>query len=194
MTTPPAPTDPRAWRRAHRRRLIAERLAMSEADYERFCAAVTQAVLARVPVSALGLVGGYWPIRREYDCRPLLAAVIEAGGAVALPVVVGAGQPLDFRGWTPDAAMDPGPWDTLHPLGPPLRPDTLLIPLVGFDSEGHRLGYGGGFYDRTLASMTPRPMTIGVGFEQSRLATIGPQSHDLAMDYVFTEAGMVLGA
>jgi 5-formyltetrahydrofolate cyclo-ligase len=71
---------------------------------------------------------------------------------------------------------------------PVLTPDLLLVPLVGFDPAGYRLGYGGGYYDRTLAAIQPRPLAIGIGFEQQALATIHPQPHDIPMDYIVTES------
>jgi len=88
--------------------------------------------------------------------------------------------------------MEKGPFEIPHPAeGPSVTPEALLIPLVGFDDAGHRLGYGGGYYDRTLASLTPRPLAIGLGFELGRLDSLDPRSHDAPMDYIFTEAGLV---
>jgi 5,10-methenyltetrahydrofolate synthetase len=185
------PARPPDARRALRRRLIAARLALSEAA----CAEAGSAVLAwlesRFPPGSLGLVGGYWPIRGETDCRPYLLRTIEAGGGAALPVVTGPQAPLVFRPWTLETPMEAGRWDTLHPAaGPGVSPAALLIPLVAFDVAGHRLGYGGGFYDRTLAALEPRPLAIGVGFEAGRLASIDPGPHDHPMDVIVTEAGV----
>jgi len=87
--------------------------------------------------------------------------------------------------------MTTGRWDIEHPAsGPDVRPDALLIPLVGFDAALHRLGYGGGFYDRTLAELAPRPFAIGLGYELGRLEKLDPRAHDLAMDAIVTEAGV----
>ena len=155
------------------------------------CTAITARIIARFPLESLGRVGGYWPIRQEYDCLPLLRDVLAAGGDAALPVVIGPKQPLEFRPWTPRVRMAQGGWDIRHPADEPaVLPDTLLIPLVGFDAGGHRLGYGGGYYDRTLAALTQRPLTLGVGFELGRLASVRPQPHDIPMDYILTEAGV----
>jgi len=97
--------------------------------------------------------------------------------------------PLEFRAWAPDAKLVPGIWNIPVPAdGAVIEPDALLVPLVGFDSEGYRLGYGGGYYDRTLASRRRKPLTIGVGFELSELPTIHPQPHDIPMDAIVTEA------
>jgi 5-formyltetrahydrofolate cyclo-ligase len=95
---------------------------------------------------------------------------------------------LIFWPWWPGAPMTQGVWSIPIPAdGEPVQPDTLLVPLVGFDSENYRLGYGGGFYDRTIAAMPSRPRTIGIGFACARLATIYPQPYDIPMDEVVTD-------
>ena len=112
------------------------------------------------------------------------------GQTVELPVVVRRAAPMEFRPWRPGIRMVPGIWNIPVPAeGDPVLPDTLLVPLVGFDARGYRLGHGGGYYDRTLATMPRRPRTIGIGFESLRLATIHPQPHDIPMDLIVTEAG-----
>jgi 5-formyltetrahydrofolate cyclo-ligase len=180
-----------AWRTAERARLIAARLELPARTLAAASRAIDAALAARFPPGSIALVGGYWPIRGEYDPRPYLRRAIDAGGAAALPAVVGLRAPLEFRPWRPNTAMAPGRWDTLHPeAGPAVTPLALLIPLVGFDAAGHRLGYGGGFYDRTLAALDPRPLAIGVGFELSRLASFEPAAHDERMNVIVTEAGV----
>jgi 5-formyltetrahydrofolate cyclo-ligase len=179
------------WRKAERQRLIAERLAMSPEVRAIAAASIGAALEARFPPGSLARVAGYWPIRGEYDPLPYLRRVIGAGAAAALPVVTGPAAPLEFRPWSPEARMEPGRWITFHPAdGPTVTPTALLIPLVGFDTAGHRLGYGGGFYDRTLAALSPRPLAIGIGFELGRLASIDPGLHDAPMDVIITEAGV----
>jgi 5-formyltetrahydrofolate cyclo-ligase len=178
------------WRKTERARLIAARLELALETRTAAGAAITAALQARFPPGEVALVGGYWPIRGEYDPLGYLRAVIDAGGAAALPAVVAPRAPLEYRPWTPDTRMAPGRWDTLHPeAGPAVAPAALLIPLVGFDAAGHRLGYGGGFYDRTLAALRPRPIAIGVGFELGRLPSFEPAAHDERMDVIVTEAG-----
>jgi 5-formyltetrahydrofolate cyclo-ligase len=153
--------------------------------------AIDAALVDRFPPGSLALVAAYWPIHGEYDARPYLRRVSDAGRAAALPVVVRPRATLEFRPWTPDTAMAPGRGGTLHPAGgPSVTPLALLIPLIGFDVAGYRLGYGGGFYDRTLAALNPRPLAIGVGFELGRLATFEPAAHDQRMDVIVTEAGV----
>jgi 5-formyltetrahydrofolate cyclo-ligase len=133
-------------------------------------------------------LGFYWPFKGEFDPRPLARTLHRWGVRLALPVVIARAQPLIFREWSPGAPMTPGVWNLPVPTqGEPVSPTVLLTPLVGFDGCGYRLGYGGGYYDRTLAAATPRPMAIGVGFEASRLETIHPQPHDIPMDMIVTE-------
>jgi 5-formyltetrahydrofolate cyclo-ligase len=190
MTSPPDAALT-AWRKAERQRLVAARQAMTAQARAAASAAIDAALIARFPPGSLALVAGYWPIRGEYDARDHLRRVIDAGAAAALPVVLGPDRPLEFRPWTPEARMERGAWATMHPAdGPAVTPTALLIPLLGFDAAGHRLGFGAGYYDRTLAAMAPRPLAIGVGFEIGRLASIDPQPHDQAMDWIVTEAGL----
>lgn len=187
-----SPQELRSWRKAERERLIAERMALPLDQHAAKSAAISAELASRFPPAALPSLGCYWPFRREYDCLPLMRQIIELGGQVALPVVLAKGQPLEFRAWTPKTKMEAGVWNILHPAeGPPVHPAALLIPVVGFDSGGYRLGYGAGFYDRTLAAMPRMPLTIGVGFELCRMPTIHPQAHDIPIDYIITEAGLV---
>ncbi|HUO93327.1 MAG TPA: 5-formyltetrahydrofolate cyclo-ligase [Rhizomicrobium sp.] len=182
------PADIAAWRKAERARLLEARLAMPLGDFRAASDAVMQMLLARAPRA--GTVGCYWPFRREPDCLPFMRAMLRAGVRVALPVVTAREQPLAFRPWTEQTKMEKGPWEILHPAeGAAVTPDLLVVPLLGFDDAGYRLGYGAGYYDRTLASLTPRPRTIAVGFESSRLETIFPQPHDIPMDTILTESG-----
>lgn len=144
-------------------------------------------LLANTPI---GVFGAFWPFRNEYDPRDVMLDLTRRGVVVALPVVTGRGEPLSFRRWTPDAVMEAGPFGILQPVhAPERRPDVLLVSLLGFDEAGFRLGYGGGYYDRTLAAQSPRPRTIGVGFEIGRQSTIAPQPHDIPMDVIVTERG-----
>jgi 5-formyltetrahydrofolate cyclo-ligase len=188
---PEADAEAAAWRKSERARLIAARLALSTEARAEAARAIETALEARFPPGSIPLVGAYWPIRGEFDPLPYLRRVIDAGAAAALPAVVAMRAPLEYRPWTPATRMAPGRWDTLHPkTGPSVAPRAQLIPLVGFDAAGHRLGYGGGFYDRTLAALKPRPLAIGVGFELGRLPSFEPAAHDERMDVIITEAGV----
>jgi 5-formyltetrahydrofolate cyclo-ligase len=186
----PPPLDA-AGRKAERRRLIAARLAMPDAVRATASARIEAALVSRFPPGSLAILAGYWPIQGEFDPLPYLRRVIEAGAQVALPVAARPVAPMTFRLWTPHSAMTPGLWDIPHPVdGAEVVPTALLIPLVGFDAAGHRLGNGGGYYDRTLAALEPRPLAIGVGFEISRVASISPLPHDQPMDAIVTEASI----
>ena len=117
------------------------------------------------------------------------------GARALLPVVIGSGQPLIFRHWKPGDVLAKGVYDIPYPAnGDAVVPDVALVPMNGFDAGGYRLGYGGGFFDRTLASFRSggqtRPLAIGVAYELARMATIHPQPHDIPMDYVVTERGV----
>jgi 5,10-methenyltetrahydrofolate synthetase len=173
-----------------RRDRIAARLAMTDDEYQRASAqiaALLKSVLAARRPQAIGFC---WPVRREFDARPLVSELIDGGWRACQPVVVTPAAPMQFRGWTPDAPM------TTDRHGIPIpdtsrctAPDVLLLPLVAFDGEGYRIGYGGGYFDRTLATLRPRPLTIGVGFELGRIETTRPQAHDIRLDMIVTEAG-----
>ena len=185
------PDQLRAWRKAERARLIEARMAMPLDQHQAASQAITERLAERFPPVALASLGCYWPYRREYNCIPLMERVVSDGGTAALPAVIERNQPLEFRPWTPQARMEAGVWGILHPAeGPAVWPQALLVPLVGFDAAGYRLGYGAGYYDRTIAIFAKKPLLIGVGFEVSRMPTIHPQAHDIPMDVIVTEAGV----
>jgi len=180
----------RRWRKVERARLIAERMTLKREMRARHNVAITDAL--KELLSPTMIIGFYWPIRGEYDARKLVAAFLDQGARAAMPVVVQKGAPLVFRQWRPGTRMENGFWDIPVPAeGEPVIPTTLLVPLVGFDEMGYRLGYGGGYYDRTLASFPTKPVAIGVGYELAHLKTIYPQLHDIPMSAIVTE-GRVL--
>jgi 5-formyltetrahydrofolate cyclo-ligase len=179
------------WRRNTRRRLIAARTAVDERVRAGASQLIERALEAAFPPGSHAIVAGYWPIRGEFDPLPYLARCIAAGASAALPVVALANAPLGFRAWTPDTGMSDGRWGARHPAGgPELTPDLVLVPLVGFDAAGHRLGYGGGYFDRTLAQLAPRPTAVGLGFELGRLESVQPGAHDQRLDAIITEGGL----
>lgn len=135
-------------------------------------------------------VGFYWPIRGEPDLRGVIADWLDADGrrVAALPVV--NGDMLDFHAWTRDAPMRAAEFGIPVPArGRLVQPDCLLIPCVGFDARRYRLGYGGGYYDRTLARSVPWPLCVGIAFEAGRMDSIDPRAHDMQLDAVITDAG-----
>ena len=183
----------RRWRKTERAAMLERRLAASREDRARWNEAIAATITQRLPQLRQMLVGFYWPFKGEFDARPLARALLKEGARFALPVVVEKAAPLIFREWWPGKTLTPGVWNIPVPAeGEPVTPEALLVPLVGFDRQGYRLGYGGGFYDRTLAAITDRvgrkPLTVGVGFELSQIATIHPQPFDIPMDLIITEA------
>ena len=183
--------DIRLWRKAERTVLLDRRVAMPESSRAAHSERITAALHEVLAPTGNTLVGFYWPFKREYDLRPVVRTLHADGVRLALPVVVAKARPLVFRLWHPGAAMVLGVWNIPYPAeGDPVLPDVLLVPLLGFDRQGYRLGYGGGFYDRTVAAMPSRPRLIGIGFELGRLPTIHPQPHDIRMDLVVTERGV----
>ncbi len=137
-------------------------------------------------------MAGYWPMREEADIRPLLTALHERGHRVALPRVVRRGRPLRFLHWQPDDALVPGHAGILEPAGgEEITPEVLLVPLLAFDGAGQRLGYGGGFYDRTLAALRARGglLAIGVAYGDQEVDSLPPDDHDEPLDWLVTERG-----
>ncbi len=186
-----SPTDLAAWRKARRAEQLAAREAIPLAVRRSRNEAITRLLNSAFDVLAGSPIGFCWPYKGEPDPRFFLHAMRGRGSRTALPVVVAKKQPLEFREWWPGAPTTPGVFDLPIPQGTEvMRPDALLVPPVGFDAQGYRLGYGGGFFDITLASMTPQPLKIGVAFEVSRMPTIYPQAHDIPMDYIVTEDGL----
>lgn len=185
------PDDIKAWKANQRKELLAERQAVSDVDRQAWNSAITGHLIEGFPQLAGLCIGIYWPYQGEFDARHAVHHFRDLGSTAALPEVVRKAEPLQFRAWWPGVAMGRGVYDIPVPEGTDIVvPQALIMPPVGFDAAGYRLGYGGGFYDRTLASITPRPLTIGVAYELSRLPTIHPQDFDLPMDYVVTERGI----
>lgn len=184
------------WRKLERERLRGERMLLRQDKR----ATIAEALLAELDAyleSRLGgpagrIISGYWPIKGEPDLRPWLISLIERGAIVALPVVVVPSAPLVFRRWTPETKMERGNWNIPVPPAEAavLVPDIALAPLVGWDSRGYRLGYGGGYFDRTLASLSPCPHVIGIGLQSAHIGTIYPQPHDIRLSAIVTEAGV----
>ncbi len=137
------------------------------------------------------VVALYWPIRDELDCKPVLTQLVDSGQPVCLPVVLGEEQPLELRLWEEGTPLFPSGFGTLAPAdtAPVVEPDVIVMPLLGFDRHGTRLGYGGGYYDRTLSMLTKTPRLIGYAFACQELDHVPRDSHDVPLDAVVTEAG-----
>jgi 5-formyltetrahydrofolate cyclo-ligase len=178
----------REFRKAKRAELLARRHTLDLTERTRYADLVTEHLLSAVDLRAFPVLGFYWPIRGELDLRPLARRHVEAGGVAALPVVVAKDAAVEFWRWSSDTPMQRGFWNIPVPAQRHcVTPDVMLIPLVAYDAAGYRLGYGGGFYDRTLAALTPRPFCIGVAYDDAQLETIYPQPHDIPMNIVVTE-------
>ena len=136
------------------------------------------------------VVSGFWPIGQEIDIRPLLNLLHEKGNQIALPVTPEKGEALTFRLWTPGARLAPEKFGTVRPVGEPAVPDVLLVPLLSFDARGGRLGYGGGFYDRTLAAL-PGRFRLGCAFAAQQVDSVPVGPYDVRLDAVATEAGII---
>ncbi|MGH6929200.1 MAG: 5-formyltetrahydrofolate cyclo-ligase, partial [Dongiaceae bacterium] len=180
----------RNWRRSTRAEMLSQRLAVPRGEKARIRSILRDLIWEQFPELRQGCIGSYWPFKGEIDLRHLVRDLLSVGAEAALPVVVAQRQPLEFWMWRPRMKLRRGIWNIPVPAEPKaVRPTALLVPLLGFDAAGYRLGYGGGYYDRTLATMNPKPLTIGVGYEIGRLETIYPQPHDIPLDAIVTEAG-----
>ena len=187
--------DVARWRRAERARLASLREGLGQTGRAHVSSSICshlETVLAARGTLRETVLAGYWPIRGEPDLRPILSDLHAAGVCIALPVVETPAAPLVFRRWMPGMRMLRGHWNI--PVPPPeaevLTPDIALAPCLGWDAGCYRLGWGGGYYDRTLAALSPRPVTIGIALAAARLTTIYPQPHDIPLDRIVTEKGV----
>ena len=189
LAPPPPPAQGvTAWRKVQRQRLLAERLALSASFRADAAARIARALDTLIGDPDGRVVSAYWPFRGEPDLRPWLAALQVRGARTALPVVVASRAPLIFRNWRPGDRLARGVWNIPIPAdGELVVPDIVIAPLVGFDPGFYRLGYGGGFFDRTLAQLPSSAIAIGVGYEQVAMASIMPQPHDIPMHHIVTE-------
>jgi len=186
------PPDMARWRTAERIRLREERLALSAETRAERASKLASHLDALIGDVNGRIVSAYWPIKAEFDLRPWMERLCKRGATAALPVVEVQSAPLVFRAWTPGMKMEKGFWNIPVPpaSSPRLIPEISLAPLVGWDKFGYRLGYGGGYFDRTLATLSPKPFVIGVGLHDAQIPTIQPQEHDIRLDAIVTEQGL----
>jgi 5,10-methenyltetrahydrofolate synthetase len=183
--------ETKAWRKTQRALLVARREALGEAERKAMNERITSHLLGGFEVPRDAVVAFCWPYRAEFDARFAVRRWRDAGAIAALPEVVAKSAPLLFRKWWPGAPMRSGVYDIPFPDGTEIvMPAMGIVPMNGFDGCGYRLGYGGGFFDRTLAQSVPRPVAVGVSYEALRMDTIFPQPHDVPMDFVVTEEGV----
>ena len=198
-TDPQQAIDVARWRKAERKRLLTARQTMRVADRQAASAALAERlsdlIANRLGGAAGRILSAYWPIKGEPDLRNLMAELHGKGAILALPVVETRFAPLVFRRWTPETRMVRGDWNIPVPpdTAERLIPDIALAPVVGWAQGGWRLGYGGGYFDRTLASLAPRPVTVGIGLQAACLPSIYPQAHDMPLDFILTETGIATG-
>ncbi len=194
----PHPTNDAADAIPEKARLRAAALARRDAlsDAFRDDAARKMAETARSLFASFGdkVVTGYWPIRSEADPRPLLEVAAEAGASIGLPVLEGTLH-LRFRRWDGDPVLIPVGFGTMgpRPEQPEVEPDVIMLPLAAFDANGHRLGYGRGHYDRTIARLVAagaKPLLIGIAFSAQEVERIPNEPHDIALDMIVTEDGV----
>jgi 5,10-methenyltetrahydrofolate synthetase len=184
-------TEISAWRGQQRRHLIEQRQHVAQATRRQLDATIEALIEQSFVLPPDKVIAFCWPYKGEVDVRFAIRSFRARGATAALPAVAAKGEPLQFRTWWPGAAMAPGTLGIPVPQNThAVTPDMAMVPVVGFDEQGYRLGYGGGYFDCTLAALPRKPITVGVGLEATRLATIYPQAHDIAMDFIVTEAGI----
>tara|TARA_R110002072_G_scaffold50843_1_gene136488 strand:- start:14765 stop:15364 length:600 start_codon:yes stop_codon:yes gene_type:complete len=175
------------WRRAKRESLVRSRIKVGSNQRKMNLEKIRLRLAEVLETLNKGIIGFYWPIKGEFDLRSFVEGYLAEEWSAALPAVVEKDEPLEFRLWTPETELLPGIWNIPTPIERNVvEPTVLLVPLVGFDAEQYRLGYGGGYYDRTIVNFKKRPFTVGVGLNIMRLKTIYPQTHDIPMDKILT--------
>jgi 5-formyltetrahydrofolate cyclo-ligase len=186
MVAPHIPAELIEAKRLVRRRMLAAREAWDPA-----CgAALAEHVLRDVPPPAEAVVSGFWPMGQEIDIRPLLLALHGRGHSIVLPETPKRGNPLIFRLWYPGAAMVRERFGTSRPDGEVRVPDFFLVPLLAFDRRGYRVGYGAGYYDRTLGGL-PGRYRLGVAYAAQELDEVPAVAYDERLDAVATERGVI---
>lgn len=184
--------DVRRFRKAERERLYRARRQQSQTDRQAATLALIKRLREVLKDRQFDSIAVYWPIRGEPDLRPLMAELCQAGKTVLLPVVLEKNTPLIYRPWFPGCEMVRGAWNILVPAGGPQQdPQGVISPVVGIDNDLFRLGNGGGYYDRTLASLPAKPFVVGVGFDFCRIKTIFPMGWDIPMDLAVTDQGVI---
>jgi 5-formyltetrahydrofolate cyclo-ligase len=180
-----------AWRKAERKRLVEAREALDARILEHYRRKIDATLERSFPGLSKAKLAFCWPIKGEYDARHLARTLRERGALTALPVVIAPRSPLTFREWHPGVELVNGVMDIPYPKdSPEVVPTAVLLPMNGWDEKGYRLGYGGGFFDRTLAALAKKPVVIGVTYELAKMATIHPQAWDIPVDWVVTERGV----
>lgn len=178
-------------KRTLRSAMMAWRGGLDEEERRAAAAGLLATLRCEKPFETPAVVSGFWPIKEEIDIRPLMIELFKAGCQMALPVVQGRGKPLLFRAWRPGDSLEAGVFGTLQPSTrrETLEPDALIVPLLACDQEGWRLGYGGGFYDRTLTGLRARRKVtaVGVGFDAQLVPEVPRGPDDQRLDWLLTD-------
>ncbi len=178
-------------KRTLRSAMLAWRATLSEDDRRAAAAGLVETLNREQPFEAPCVVSGFWPIKEEIDIRPLMIDLFNRGCQLCLPVVQGKGQPLLFRAWRPGDPLEQGVFGTLQPSPrrETLEPEALIVPLLACDQEGWRLGYGGGFYDRTIEGLRGRRRVtaVGVGFDAQLVPEVPHGPRDQRLDWLLTD-------
>jgi 5-formyltetrahydrofolate cyclo-ligase len=178
-------------KRTLRSAMLAWRGALAEDERRAAAEGLLASLRREMPFETPSVVSGFWPIKDEIDIRPLMIELFNRGCQLALPVVQGRGKPLLFRAWRPGDPLEAGVFGTLQPSvrRETLEPDALIVPLLACDEEGWRLGYGGGFYDRTLGGLRARRKVtaVGVGFNAQVVPEVPHGADDQRLDWLLTD-------
>ncbi|HVT54717.1 MAG TPA: 5-formyltetrahydrofolate cyclo-ligase [Xanthobacteraceae bacterium] len=190
------PSDIAETKRSLRNQALARRDQL-DADYRQRAAEAIAQLPFPVPVPKGTIVSGFFPMKTELSLLPLMRALEKNGAQIALPRIIGRGNPLSMRAWKFGDPLLPGQWGIREPApdAPEVDPDILLVPFAAFDRRGYRVGYGAGYYDRTIAGLKAKKkvVTIGFGLEAQEVDACPVEAHDQKLDFLITEKGLRVG-
>ncbi len=190
------PSDIAELKRSLRNEALARRDAL-DAGYRQHAAEAIAKLPFPVPVPKGAIVSGFFPMKTELSLLPLMRALEKNGAQIALPRIVGRGNPLSMRAWKFGDPLVPGQWGIREPApdAPEVAPDILLVPFAAFDRRGYRVGYGAGYYDMTIAGLKTKKkvVTVGFGFEAQEVQECPVEGHDQKLDFLMTEKGLRVG-
>ncbi len=200
MKQNPAEFSPKQWKKLHRQQNLEKRQSLAQEDCQQLSTAIQKNLLNHLShLENIDIISFYWPFKGEPDLRPLMKNIASEGTRMALPVVAEKNTPLRFMAWQPGDPLKKGVLNIPIPeKETPVIPDVILAPAIGFDRQLYRLGYGGGYFDRTLATFKQRPEgqkphVIGIAHSAAELSTIHPEPHDIKLDVIITEKAIIEG-
>jgi len=190
------PSDISELKRSLRNEALARRDVL-DADYRQHAAETIAKLPFPVPVPKGTIVSGFFPMKTELSLLPLMRTLEKNGAQIALPRIVGRGNPLSMRAWKFGDPLVPGQWGIREPApgAAEVAPDILLVPFAAFDKRGYRVGYGAGYYDMTIAGLKAKKkvVTVGFGFEAQEVKECPVEAHDQKLDFLMTEKGLRVG-